>query len=73
MNSGLGNATTGLAVQGQENGVIAKARSSRLGQSGGKEVCLGPKHKVYFVADKASDAAETCTAVLSAILNAASE
>jgi hypothetical protein len=69
----LGNAVTGIAVQGQEVGVIAKVRSSRLGQSGGKEVSLGPKQTPYFLADKASDAAETCTAIFSAILNAASE
>ena len=73
MNSALGNATTGLAVQGQDLGVIMKTQSSRLGQSGGKEVCLGPHLKQYFLADKASTAAETCTAIFSGILKAASE
>ena len=73
MNSGLGNAVTGIAVQGQEVGVIAKVRSSRLGQSGGKEVSLGPQQTPYSFADEASEAAETCTEIFSAILNAASE
>ena len=73
MNSGLASATTGIAVQGMELGVISKTPGSRLGEDDGEEVYLGPALKTYFVADKGSEAAETCTAIFSRLLTAANE
>ena len=58
LNSGLMHATTGLAVQGGQLGLIASQTEERLhgpGESGTK-VTLGPAQTEYFVAQHESEA-----------------
>lgn len=56
LNSGRMHASTGLAVQGQELGVIAKQRGARLGRNRGIEASLGPAQTRYYFAESDSQA-----------------
>jgi len=56
LNSGRMHASTGLAVQGQELGVIAKQRGARLGRNLGTEASLGPAQTKYYFAESDSQA-----------------